>query len=55
VGTKKEGGRKGVLTMGPSERVFRLFMTEVTLDRTLENWYHFIKPMHRIKNLLTVK
>jgi hypothetical protein len=36
----------------PSERVVRLFTIEVTLDQTLENWYHFIKPIHRIKNLL---
>jgi hypothetical protein len=28
---------------------------EVTLDQTLGNWSHFIKPIHRIENLLTVK
>jgi hypothetical protein len=32
---------RGALEVGPSERVVR--------------WYHFIKPIHRIKNLLTVK
>jgi hypothetical protein len=41
--------------VGPSERVVRLFTIEVTLDQTLGNWYHFIKPIHRIKNLLTAK
>jgi hypothetical protein len=41
--------------MGPSERVLRLFTIEVTLDRTLGNWYHFIKPIDRFKNLLTIK
>jgi hypothetical protein len=46
---------KGALEVGPSERVVRLFTTEVILGRTLGNWYHFIKPIHRIKNLLTVK
>jgi hypothetical protein len=41
--------------VGPSKRIVRLFTTEVTLDQTLGNWYHFIKPIHHIKNLLTVK
>jgi hypothetical protein len=41
--------------MFPSEHVARLFTIEVTLDQTLGNWCHFIKPSHRIKNLLTVK
>jgi hypothetical protein len=27
----------------------------VTLDETLGNWSHFLKPVHRIKNSLTVK
>jgi hypothetical protein len=40
--------------VGPSERDVRSFTIEVTLDQTLGNWYHF-KPIHRIKNLLTVK
>jgi hypothetical protein len=39
--------------MGHSERIFHLFPIEVTLDQTMINWYHFIKPIHRIKNLLT--
>jgi hypothetical protein len=46
---------RGALEVGPSEPVVRLFTTEVTLDQTMGNWYHFIKPIHRIKNLLTVK
>jgi hypothetical protein len=25
----------------------------VTLDHKLGNWYHFIKPIHRITNLVT--
>jgi hypothetical protein len=41
--------------MGPPKRDVPLFMTEVTLDQTLGNWYHFIKPIHHSKNLLTVK
>jgi hypothetical protein len=41
--------------VGTSERVVRLCTIEVTLDYTVGNWYHFIKPIHRIKNLLTVK
>jgi hypothetical protein len=34
---------------------WRLFTIEATLDETFGNWYHFIKPTHRIRNLLTVK
>jgi hypothetical protein len=41
--------------LGLSERADRLFTIEATLDQTLGNWFHFIKPTHRIKNLLTVK
>jgi hypothetical protein len=41
--------------MGPIECIIRLFMIEMTLDQTLGNWYHFIKLVHGIKNLLTVK
>jgi hypothetical protein len=43
------------LEVGPFERVVRLLMTEVTSDQTLGNWYHFMKPIQRIRNLLTVK
>jgi hypothetical protein len=46
---------RGALEVDPTERVVRLFTIEVTLDLTLGNWYHFIKPIHCIKNLLTVK
>jgi hypothetical protein len=46
---------KGALEMGLSDRVVGLFTIEVTSHQTLGNWYHFIKPIHRIKNLLTVK
>jgi hypothetical protein len=41
--------------VGPFESVFHLFTIEVTLDRTLGNWYHLIKSNHCFKNLLTVK
>jgi hypothetical protein len=41
--------------VSPSGRVFRLLTIEVTLYQTLGNWYHFIEPILRIKNLLTVK
>jgi hypothetical protein len=44
-----------MLEVSPSGRVVRLFRIEVTLDQILGNWFHFIKPTHRIKNLLTVK
>jgi hypothetical protein len=43
---------KGALEV---DRVVHLLKIEVTLDQTLGNWYHFMKPIHRIKNLLTVK
>jgi hypothetical protein len=39
----------------PSDRVARLFTIEVILDQTLENWNHFIKPIHNAKRLVTVK
>jgi hypothetical protein len=40
----------------PSESVVFLKVTiEATVDQTLGNWYHRIKPTHRIKNLVTVK
>jgi hypothetical protein len=47
--------RGGALEVGTSERFVRLFTIEVTLDQALGKWYHFIKPIRRIKNLLTVK
>jgi hypothetical protein len=40
---------KGALEVGPSEDGVCLFTIEVTLDQTL------VEPIHRIKNLLTVK
>jgi hypothetical protein len=43
------------LEVGPSKRSVRLFTIEETFDQTLGNWYRFIKPIHHIKNLLTVK
>jgi hypothetical protein len=51
----RDKGRQGALAVDPSERFVRLFTIEVTLDQTLGNWYHFIEPIHRIKNSLTVK
>jgi hypothetical protein len=41
--------------VGLSEHVVLLLMIEVILDQILVNWYLFMKPIHRIKNLLTVK
>jgi hypothetical protein len=65
MGSTAPGGRGGGITwgrseaggleVGPSERVLRLFTIEVTLDQTLGNWCHLIKPILRIKDLLTVK
>jgi hypothetical protein len=52
---KRRGGGRAALDVGPSERIVHLFMIEMTLDQTFGNWCHFIKPIHRIKNLLTVK
>jgi hypothetical protein len=54
-GALRGKGRQEALEVGPSDRDVRFFTIEVTLDQTLGNWYHFIKPIHRIKNLLTVK
>jgi hypothetical protein len=45
----------GALVLGPTARVLRLFVIEVALDQTLGNWYHFIKPIRRVKNLIIVK
>jgi hypothetical protein len=45
-------GRKEAPEVGPSERVAPVFTIEQTPDQT---WCHFIKPTHRIKNLLRVK
>ena len=38
----QSGLRMKVLDVGFSKRDFRLFTTELTSDRTLRNWYHFI-------------
>jgi hypothetical protein len=48
-------GMQETLKVGSSEHIVCLFTTEVTLDQTPGNWYHFIKLIHLIKNLLTVK
>jgi hypothetical protein len=32
-----------VLEVGPSERLFRLFTIEETLNQTSGNWYQFMK------------
>jgi hypothetical protein len=45
----------GGLEVGPSVHIVHLLTIEVTSDETVGNWYHFIKPIHCIKNLLTVK
>jgi hypothetical protein len=42
---------KGALDVGPSNHTVCLFTTDVTLDQTLGNQYHFIKPIHCIKDL----
>jgi hypothetical protein len=36
--------KEEALEVGLSERDVRFFMMEETLDQTLGNWYHFIKP-----------
>jgi hypothetical protein len=51
----KGKGRQGAPEVGSSERVVCLFTIKVTLRQTMGNWYHFIKPIHRIKNSLRVK
>lgn len=48
-------GGKGALEVGTSKSIAPLFITEVTLDQILGKWYHFIKPIQCIKNLLTAK
>jgi hypothetical protein len=55
VGTKRQVGDRRALEYGPSEGVVPLITIEVILYQTPGNWYLFIKPMHYIKNLLTVK
>jgi hypothetical protein len=52
-GDKGQEGGKG-RGGGPFKSVVRLFTIEVTSGQKLGNWHHFIKPIHRIKNLLTV-
>jgi hypothetical protein len=54
-GVLRDKGWQGALKVGPSGRTVLLFTIEVTADETLGNWYHYIKPIHRIKNLLTLK
>jgi hypothetical protein len=54
-GALRSKGWQGALEVGTSGRTIRLFTIEVTLDETMGNWYHFIKPILRIKNLLTMK
>jgi hypothetical protein len=54
-GVKSQEDGRGALEVGPSKRIARLFTMEVAVDRTLGNWYHFIKPIHRTENLLKVK
>jgi hypothetical protein len=49
------GRAVGVLEVGSSDRGILLFTIEVTSDQTLRSRYHFIKPVHRMKTLLTVK
>lgn len=46
---------KGALEVDPSDRFVRLFTIEVPIDQMLGRWYYFIKPIHRINNLLTAK
>jgi hypothetical protein len=52
-GAEREEGGRGALEVGLFERDVRVF--EIQVKQTLGDWYHFIKPIHRIKNLLTVK
>jgi hypothetical protein len=52
---RRKLNRPGGSRVDSSERFVLLFTIEVTLDQILGNWYHFIKPTHRIKNFLTVK
>jgi hypothetical protein len=55
MGALRSKGRQRALEAGSSERAVRLSTIEVALDQTLENWYCYIKPIHLIKHLLTVK
>jgi hypothetical protein len=50
-------GQQGALKVlkVDSERVVLLFAIAVTLDQTLGSWYHFTKPIHRFKSVLTAK
>jgi hypothetical protein len=48
-------GGQGTLKVGVSGSGVPFFTMEVTLDQTPGNWCHFIEPIHRIENVLTVK
>jgi hypothetical protein len=55
VGGEEEALRGKGVAVGSFQLALQLFTIEVTLDKTVENWYQFMKPIHCIKNLLTVK
>jgi hypothetical protein len=49
-GAKRRGGCRERWRWAPLSTLF----SEVTVDQKLGNWYHFVKPTHHIKHLLTV-
>jgi hypothetical protein len=46
--------KQGALEVDTSERVVRLFTIEVALDQISGKWYHFMKPINRIKNSINI-
>jgi hypothetical protein len=54
------GLSQGALTFNGAPEVvplsyLRVYAIQVTSDETLGQWYHLIKPIYAIKNLLTLK
>lgn len=57
-GTRLARRWEGTVEVSPStslECMFPLFASQVTFDHIFVNCYHFVKPLHFINNLLTVK
>jgi hypothetical protein len=53
-GAKKKKSGRGVLEVGPSQRVVRIFPIEVTSDQKIGNWYCFMKLIQCFKILLAM-
>jgi hypothetical protein len=54
-GVKSQRGNRGSWRWAPPSALFAYLRLKRLQTRQLGNWYHFLKPIHRIKNLQTVK